>query len=246
MKHQVLKAFEWEETTANPVLLRAVCAFWAALSVPLLEDDESNRKQRISQRERFQIWKELTLDGWGGKMRLELEKDFVKSKKFCPIRLAKASDVDSRFNVSAASAIAHCDEKRKKYERGIIPSDQTCRRVMQCVYNAAVQKGFSSFPLHENGNVWCWGDEEGRFTNGVNRYVYEVYYNLDPECKLAPVGDPFMVPLSGDLCRVSMRGKAITMCGVKQADRRLPSQNLTGKTMNQSRHMYTYTCDGWI
>jgi hypothetical protein len=50
MKHQVLKAFEWEETTANPVLLRAVCAFWAALSVPLLEDDDSNRKQRISQR----------------------------------------------------------------------------------------------------------------------------------------------------------------------------------------------------
>ena len=76
------------------------------------------------------------------RMRLELEKEFVKSKKFCPIRLAKSSDVDSRFNVSAASAIAHCEEKRKKYERGIIPSDQTCRRVMQCVYNAAVQNGF--------------------------------------------------------------------------------------------------------
>jgi hypothetical protein len=40
MKHQVMKAFEWEETTANPVLLQAVCAFWAALSVPLLEDDD--------------------------------------------------------------------------------------------------------------------------------------------------------------------------------------------------------------
>ncbi len=48
------------------------------------------------------------------RMRLELEKEFVKSKKFCPIRRAKSSDVDSRFNVSAASAIAHCDEKRKK------------------------------------------------------------------------------------------------------------------------------------
>ena len=80
MKHQVLKAFEWEETTANPVLLRAVCAFWAALSDSLVEDDDSNRKQRISQRDRFQIWKELTLDGWGGKMRLELEKEIVKVK----------------------------------------------------------------------------------------------------------------------------------------------------------------------
>jgi hypothetical protein len=45
-----------------------------------LEDDDSNRKQRISQRDRFQIWKELTLDGWGGKMRLELEKEFFKVK----------------------------------------------------------------------------------------------------------------------------------------------------------------------
>ncbi len=105
LKHQVLKAFEWDEATANPVFLRAVCAFWAALSVPQLADDGSNRKQRISQRDRFQIWKELTLDGWGGKMRIELEREFVKSKKFCPILLAKASDVDSRFNVSAASAI---------------------------------------------------------------------------------------------------------------------------------------------
>ncbi len=35
------------------------------------------------------------------------------------------------------------------------------------------------------------------------------------------------------------------MCGVKQADRRLPSQNLTGKTMNQSRHMYTPAMAGY-
>jgi hypothetical protein len=70
LKHQVLKAFEWEEKTANTLLLRVVCAFW----------DDSNRKQRISQRDRFLIWKELTLDGWGGKMRIELEKEFVKSK----------------------------------------------------------------------------------------------------------------------------------------------------------------------
>ncbi len=116
-KHQVLKAFEWEETAANPFHFRAVCTFWGALSAPVLEDDDSNRKQRVSQRDRFLIliWKELILDGWGGKMRIELEKEFVKSKQFCPMRLAMSSDVDGRFNVSAASAIAHCDDSRKKY-----------------------------------------------------------------------------------------------------------------------------------
>jgi hypothetical protein len=115
---------------------------------------------------------------------------------------------------------------------------------MQCVCNAAVHNGFSSFPLHENSNVWCWGDEDGRFTNGVDRYVYEVYYKLDPDCQLAPEWEPFMLPVSGDLCRVLLRGKAITVCGVKQADRRLPSQNLTGKTVNQSRHMCQNSTSG--
>jgi hypothetical protein len=35
------------------------------------------------------------------------------------------------------------------------------------------------------------------------------------------------------------------MCGVKQADIRLPSQKATGKTMNQSRHMYTPALAGY-
>ncbi len=104
------------------------------------------------------------------------------------------------------------------------------------MYNAAVQIRFSSFPVHEN--IWCWGDADGRFTNGVNRYVYEVYCKLDPHCELVPEDDPWLLPVKGDLTRVSFRDKAITMCGVKQADARLPSQKETGKTMNQSRHMY--------
>ena len=245
-KRQVLKAFKWEESSVKPVVLRAVCGFWEALSGPLLEvEDFVNQKVRMSQRERMVLWKEITLNGWSGKLRIELEKEFVKAKKYCPIRITRASDIDSRFNISAASEIAHCDPLRKRYERGLIPSDQTCRRVMQCVYNAAVQIGFSMFPDAENGNVWCWGDRDGRFINGVNRYVYEVYYKLDPQQQLAPAEDPWLIPLTGDLARVSFRGKQVTMCGVKQGDRRLPSQTETGKTMNQSRHMYTPALAGY-
>jgi hypothetical protein len=116
---------------------------------------------------------------------------------------------------------------------------------MQCVYNAAVQNGFSSFPTLENGNIWCWGDGDIRFTKGVNRYVYEVYCKLDPDCDMAPEQDPWLVPVTGDGTRVSYRGKSITMCGVKQADVRLPSQHQTGKSMNQSRHMYIPALAGY-
>ncbi len=75
--------------------------------------------------------------------------------------MARSSDVNSTFNVRAASDIAKCDLTRQKNERGLLPSDQMCRRVMQCVYNAAVQIGFSSFPVEENDNIWCWGDTDG-------------------------------------------------------------------------------------
>jgi hypothetical protein len=193
----------------------------------------------------MKMWMEVTLNGWAGKTKNALVKEFIQSKKYCPIQMARASDVNSTFNVRAASEIAKCDLTRKKYERGLLPSDQTCRRVMQCVYNAAVGLGFSSFPVEENGNVWCWGDADGRFKNGVNRYVYEVYCKIDPLCEKAPPHDPWLVPVTGDGTRVSYRGKSVTMCGVKQADARLPSQLETGKTMNQSRHMYLPALAGY-
>jgi hypothetical protein len=62
---------------------------------------------------------------------------------------------------------------------------------------------------------------------------------------MATEHDPWLVPVTGDGTRVSYRGKSITMCGVKQADGRLPSQHETGKTMNQSRHMYVPALAGY-
>ncbi len=210
-KMKMLRAFEWEKNTADPVLLRTVCTFWEALYDGASDDeerltndvDESPTKvKRMSQVEVRKMWKEVTLNGWAGQMKKELFKEFIKSKKYCPIQMARSSDVNSTFNVRAASDISKCDLTWQKYERGLLPSDQTCRRVMQCVYNAAVQIGFSSFPAEENGNVWCWGDADGRFTNGVNMYVYETYCKIDPHCEMATEHDPWLVPVTGDGTRV--------------------------------------------
>ncbi len=119
------------------MLLREVTDFWYALSVAT-GDDESDTKQRLTHKDVMMIWKEVTLNDWDGKMRIELQKEFIRSKKYCPIQMARSSDVNCTFNVRAASDIAKCDLSRKKYERGLLPSDQTCRRVLQCVFNAAV------------------------------------------------------------------------------------------------------------
>ena len=82
IKKNVLTAFQWEESTANPDLLRAVCEFWYALlgSTCATEGDECGNTKRISQREVMKMWKEVTFNGWGGKMRKEIQKEFIRCK----------------------------------------------------------------------------------------------------------------------------------------------------------------------
>ena len=164
-------------------------------------------------------------------------------KRFCAVSIAKTSDLESKFNVKVASDLSQCDPNRKKYERTMLLSDMTCRRIMQRVYNEAQNIGFASFPSEQKGNVWCWGDDDGSFTTGVNRYIYETYYKL--HSSVATKECPWTVCVTGDQARVNFRGKGITMCGVKQSDPRLPSQIATGKTMNQSRNLYSPAVAGY-
>ena len=104
----------------------------------------------------------MTEYGWNGDMIKELDACFVEKKRFSAVQIAKLSDMESNFNLKVA----------KKYGRSILPSEASCRRKQHRVHKAAICHGLSSFPEAQNGNVWCWGDEEGtRFTQGVNRYV---------------------------------------------------------------------------
>ena len=239
----VLAAFNWKKETADPLLLEAACALWNALG----ERDESveycEGQQRVSCLARKIAWKKITLEGWNGDMEKQLEKEFILKKRLSALSLTKTSDMESKFNVKVTTDISKCDPKHQKYDRTMLPSDRTCRRIMQRVYDEAEKLGFSSFPVEQEGNVWCWGDESGNFTNGVNRYVYETYFKPHPT--LSTEEAPWIIPVTGDLARVSFRGKSITMCGVKQADSRLPSQLLTGKSMNQSRNLYTPAVAGF-
>ncbi len=225
------------------MLLEAACAFWDALGVRTGGGDYCEGHQHVSCLSGKNAWKQITLKGWNGDMKKQLEKEFMFKKRYSAISLAKTSDLESKFNVKVATDLIKCDPNRDKYERTMLPSDRTCRRIMQRVYNEAENLEFSSFPVEQEGNVWCWGDSEGNFTDGVNRYVYETYYRPHPA--IATKEYPWIIPLTGDLVRVSFRGKSITICGIKQADARLPSQLLTGKTMNQSRNLYSPAVAGF-
>ena len=59
-KQAVLKVFKWEEGTTKPEVLRAICAFWEALSIQPLDSDIVGKKKRRSKWYRMNTWKDIT------------------------------------------------------------------------------------------------------------------------------------------------------------------------------------------
>jgi hypothetical protein len=125
----------------------------------------------------------------------------------------------------------------------MLPSDRTCRCIMQRVFNEAEKLGFSSFPVEQEGNVFVLGRWRRKFYERSESIC--VRNILQTALRNSNERVSWIIPLTGDLARVSFRGKSITMCGVKQADSRLPSQLLAGKTMNQSRNLYSPAVAGF-
>ena len=151
--------------------------------------------------------------------------------------------MESKFNSEAVGSIAHAETGLKKNHQGLLPSASTFNNCLMDLNRKAARKGFSCMP---DTNTWCWGDEEGNTLHeGVHRYVKAVY--VDAWDSRATADDPYIVAVTGDLARVSFSGKAVTMCGPKQCDRRLVSQLLTGNkgNMNQSRNLYTPAIGGY-
>ena len=238
-KRAVLRAFGWKLSKVNPTMLRAACGFWNATI-----DSSESGPSRASLKRRMDIWIDLSSHGFNGKVKEILEKQFYDRAKFNVVEICRKSDCESQFNAGALQSMSNCQTGKKKYDRGLLCSDSTLRRMQKKVHGLAERLGFSSLPIEEKGNVWCWGDAQGNFVTAVNRYVYEIY--VKARCPLVTKEDPWMIPITGDLARVNFRGKAITMGGPKRADPRLPCQQKTMKTSNQSREMYTPAVAGYV
>ena len=63
--------------------------------------------------------------GFNGELQDELEKDFMKRKRFKVFAVTKKSDLESKFNGEAIGSMAHCEPEREKHARGLIPSSTT-------------------------------------------------------------------------------------------------------------------------
>ena len=237
-KNSVLRSFQWKEKEIDPVILEGAVAFWAATG----EKDCTGTSTRTSKEMRKSILKAIIKDGFEGELQAELEKEVVKKKRFKVFDLAKLSDLESKFNSKALGSIAHCEPGLQRYHQGLLPSATTFNNCLMGLNREATRNGFSCMP---ETNTWCWGDAEGNtLKEGVHRYVKAVYF--DAWDSRATADDPYVLAVSGDLARVSFSGKACTLAGPKQVDRRLVSQELTGKeNMSQSRTLYTPALGGY-
>jgi hypothetical protein len=238
-KHSLLRSFRWKERDVNPVVLDGAAAFWGATA----DKDCTGTSTCTSKETRKQIMKAIIKYGFRGEQqKKELKQEIVKKKRFKVYDLAKLSDLESKFKPEALGSIAHCETGLKKTQQGLLPSATTFNNCLMDLNRKATSKGFSCKP---DSNTWCWGDDEGNtLKEGVHRYVKAVYF--DAWDSRATADDPYILVVTGDLARESFSGKAVTMCGAKQCDRRLVSQQLTGKAnMNQTRTLYTPAMGGY-
>jgi hypothetical protein len=109
----------------------------------------------------------------------------------------------------------------------------------------AAEKSLSCMP---ETKTWCWGDSTGnQLREGVHRYIKAVYY--DKWDTRVTADDTYVVVLTGDSARVSLKGKFVTLCGAKECDRRLKSQKQTvghQNSMNPSRNLYVPAAAGYV
>jgi hypothetical protein len=87
-KRKVCNAFGWSDKSADPVLLRAACAFWDGCS-----NVDHDGTVRVSFKTRLEIWLEIAFRGFKGEAMDALEKAFKKASKFDVVELARRSDV---------------------------------------------------------------------------------------------------------------------------------------------------------
>ena len=245
-KRSVLRSFKWNISRVDPDLFRVATAFWGATQ------DNSETLGRTTKEMRKKTLKALIKQCFDGELYVEIEKEIMKKVRFKVWKLARLSDLESKFNADAVGSIAHAQEGLKKYMRGLLPSDTTVRNCLTKINRGAMDKGLSCMI---DTKTWCWGDAHGnKLKEGAHRYIKSVY--VDKWDTRVTADKPYIVALTGDLARVSLNNKAVTVCGVKECDPRLVSQKRTqvnnlndpsrAKTIgNQSRNLYIPAMGGY-
>jgi hypothetical protein len=200
-----------KEMLFDASVLRGAVAFWAA--TPEGVQDDNDIKKRMSNKARKNILKVLIEQGFNGELHDDLEKAFVKKKRFKVFTLTKISDMESKFGAEALGSISHCENGHQKHMRGLIPRSTSIGNMQRKLNRKAASLGFSCMP---ETKTWCWGDSTGNtLREGVYRYIKSVFY--DKHDTRVTADDSYMCVLTGDLARVNLKGNFLLLEGQRSA-----------------------------
>ena len=116
-KRSVLRSFKWNISRVDPDLFRVATAFWGATQ------DNSETLGRTTKEMRKKTLKALIKQCFDGELYVEIEKEIMKKVRFKVFKLARLSDLESKFNADAVGSIAHAQEGLKKHMRGRPPTE---------------------------------------------------------------------------------------------------------------------------
>jgi hypothetical protein len=114
--------------------------------------DDHNDKKRMSNRARKNILKVIVGQCFNGELHDDLEKSFVKKKRFKVIGLVKESDLEIKFGGEAVGSISHCENGHQKHMRGLIPSSESIGNMQRKLNRKAAFLGLSCMP---ETKTWC-------------------------------------------------------------------------------------------
>ncbi len=123
----------------DPDLFRVATAFWGATQ----DNSETEISTRTTKEMHKKTLKALMKQCFDGELYVEIEKEIMKKVHFKVFKLARLSDLESKFNADAIGSIAHAQEGLKKHIRGLLPSDTTVRNCLTKINRGAMDKGLS-------------------------------------------------------------------------------------------------------
>lgn len=179
---------------------------------------------------RKELLRDLAKWSFKGELWEEIKREIKMENRASPVRIAKMQDMESSITPRALQGIRECLPSYEKGKHGMELPSQSCVNVPKEQVYAFSKEAFGS-TFENDGRLWRWD-----MKRGVHTYLKRKYVDLKAKCTKE---DPFIVCPTGDGLRVSQRGASMAMCGLKVVDRKHPETNGTGKSMNQSPHLYT-------
>jgi hypothetical protein len=228
LKYQMFEQNDPLITRDAPAEVIAVaCAFWEATTG--LSEPGANGQRRTGKNRRKEIMMELVKAAWDGSLHDELKKEFYEANKFPPLKIAHEMDANVNINYTSLDLFRNMEGNIKKGQHGTLCGSSKIKAIHKNISDEADSVLGGHFPAEHKGAVWTCDPKKF-----CDAYFEDFYLSTKIE---ATADDPWICSFTGDGLRCGVNQGAFA-AGMKNTDPRLPSQQATGGTSNQSKHEY--------